>query len=136
MTDRNRPAPRLNNEWIFNLSKPLVLIVEDEALVRLIAASMLQDAGFDTLEAETADNALHVLEDHQDVCLLFSDVQLPGSMDGLHLAAAVHDRWPAIKLLLTSGGVSVNEAELPDHGRFLPKPYSAGQMVGAVRSML
>jgi CheY-like chemotaxis protein len=118
------------------LPKPLVLIVEDEALVRIVAASMLQDAGFDTLEADSADHALLVLERRPDVRVLFSDVQLPGSMDGLHLAVAVHDRWPSIKLLLTSGGVSVSNDKIPDDGQFLPKPYDAGQVVGAVRAML
>lgn len=118
------------------LLKPLVLIVEDETLVRLVAASMLQDAGFDTLEADSADHALRVLERRPDVRVLFSDVQLPGSMDGLHLAAAVHDRWPLIKLLLTSGGVDVRTDEIPDDGRFLSKPYNASQVVGAVRAIL
>ena len=113
--------------------KHSVLIVEDEALVRLIAVSMLQDAGFDTLEADTAEDALHLLEEHEGVCVLFSDVQLPGKMDGLALAQAVHDRWPAIGLLLTSGGVNVRRDQIPDDGQFLPKPYDANEMVEAVR---
>jgi CheY-like chemotaxis protein len=113
--------------------KPLVLIVEDQAIVRLVAASMLQDAGFDTLEADTAENALEVLEHNADVRVLFSDVQLPGAMDGLDLARTVHDRWPGIGLLLTSGGVRVREDEMPDDGSFLPKPYDRDRMVAAVR---
>ena len=130
---RQRPP---STETVRPLTKPLVLIVEDEPLVRIVAASMLQDAGFDTLEAASADHALRVLEGRPDVCVLFSDVQLPGVMDGLHLAAAVHDRWPSIKLLLTSGGVNVGNDEIPHDGRFLPKPYDASQIVGAVRAML
>ena len=116
--------------------KPLVLIVEDEALVRLVAASMLQDAGFDTLEADTAEGALHVLERHDDVGVLFSDIQLPGSMDGLDLARLVHNRWPDIGLLLTSGGVTVRPSEIPDDGNFLPKPYDGPRMVEAVRKAM
>ena len=116
--------------------KPLVLIVEDEALVRLVAASMLQDAGFDTLEADTAEDALDVLERHDDVRVLFSDVQLPGAMDGLDLAHLVHDRWPDIGLLLTSGGVTVRRNEIPDDGDFLPKPYDVFRMVEAVRKVM
>jgi CheY-like chemotaxis protein len=119
------------------LSNPLVLIVEDEALVRFVAASMLQDAGFDTLEAASADDAwllLQVRED--DVDVLFSDVQLPGSMDGLELATRVHDRWPSIKLVLTSGGVRLAQAVIPDDGLFLPKPYLGDEMVKAVRGVL
>jgi CheY-like chemotaxis protein len=118
------------------VSKPLVMIVEDEVLVRLVAASLLQDAGFDTLEAGSAADALDQIEAHSGVCVLFSDVQLQGGMDGLELAAVVHQRWPSIKLLLTSGGVNVRKAEIPDDGRFLPKPYAAGQMVQAVRAAL
>jgi CheY-like chemotaxis protein len=116
--------------------KPLVLIVEDEALVRLVAASMLQDAGFDTLEADTAEDALQVLEEHEDVCVLFSDVQLPGAMDGLGLARTVHDRWPGIGLLLTSGGVTLGRSQIPDDGSFLPKPYDGPQVVEAVRKLM
>lgn len=116
--------------------KPLVLIVEDEALVRIIAASMLQDAGFDTLEADTAEEALHLLEEHDQVRVLFSDVQLPGGVDGLSLARTVHDRWPDIGLLLTSGGVNVRQSQIPDDGRFLPKPYDVGEMVKAVRNAM
>ena len=116
--------------------KPLVLIVEDEALVRLVAALMLQDAGFDTLEADTAEDALDVLERHDDVRVLFSDVQLPGAMDGLDLAHQVHDRWPDIGLLLTSGGVKVGPSQIPDDGCFLPKPYDGVGMVEAVRNVM
>jgi CheY-like chemotaxis protein len=116
--------------------KPLVLIVEDEALVRLVAASMLQDAGFDTLEADTAEDALQVLEEHEDVRVLFSDVQLPGAMDGVGLAYTVHDRWPGIGLLLTSGGVTLGHGQIPADGSFLPKPYNGQQVVAAVRKVM
>jgi CheY-like chemotaxis protein len=113
--------------------KPVVLIVEDEALVRLVAAMMLQDAGFDTLEADSAEDALELMEKHEDVCVLFSDIQLPGGMDGLHLAHAVHDRWPDVGLLLTSGGLNIRREQIPDEGTFLPKPYDGDEMVEAVR---
>ena len=109
-----------------------VLIVEDEALVRIVAATMLQDAGFDTLEADTAEDAIHLLEMHDEVRVLFSDIQLPG-MDGLSLARTVHDRWPGIGLVLTSGGLDIQQAQIPDDGSFLPKPYDCDDMVEAVR---
>ena len=118
--------------WMLNV-KQRVLIVEDEALVRIIAATMLQDAGFDTLEADTAEDALHQLEDDHDVSVLFSDIQLPGKMDGLALARTVHDRWPDIGLVLTSGGLNIRQDQIPDDGRFLPKPYDADEMVETVR---
>jgi DNA-binding NtrC family response regulator len=123
-----------SKDWL--IVKPIVLIVEDEALLRLVAASMLHDAGFETLEADTAEDALHVLEKHDDVRVVFSDVQLPGRMDGLHLARAVHDRWPNIGLLLTSGGVKVQKGQIPCDGRFLAKPYDADMMVEAVRNAM
>jgi CheY-like chemotaxis protein len=136
LTDETGSLSGLTQQnWTF-IVKPLVLIVEDEALVRLVAASMLQDAGFDTLEADTAEDALHVLEEHADVRVLFSDVQLPGAMDGLDLAHLVHDRWPDIGLLLTSGGVTVRPSEIPDDGDFLPKPYDGIRMVEAVRKVM
>ncbi len=117
------------------MSKPLVLIVEDEALVRLVAAALLQDAGFETLEADTADDALHLLEAHAEVRVLFSDIQIPGDMDGLDLAREVHDRWPTIGLVLTSGGVCLPHGAIPDDGRFLAKPYDHARMVQTVREV-
>ena len=129
VTGRARATPQ---DWMI-VVKNIVLIVEDEALVRLVAASMLQDAGFDTLEADTAEDALHLLEEHDEVRVLFSDVQLPGKMDGLALARTVHDRWPDIGLVLTSGGVRVRADQVPDDGEFLSKPYDVNEMVEAVR---
>lgn len=113
--------------------KHSVLVVEDEALVRLVAVSMLQDAGYDTLEADTAEDALHLLEEHDEVCVLFSDIQLAGKMDGLGLARTVHDRWPDIGLLLTSGGLNIRKSQIPDDGTFLAKPYDGVEMLEAVR---
>ena len=116
--------------------KPVVLIVEDEALVRLVAASMLQDAGFETLEADTAEDALHMLEENGDVRVLFSDIHLPGRMDGCGLARAVHNRWPTIGLVLTSGATTPRRSQLPDDTDFLPKPYEARDMIEAVRHVM
>ena len=123
--------PGFPQNWM-TVVKNVVLIVEDEAIVRLVAASMLQDAGFDTLEADTAENALHMLEEHDEVRVLFSDIQLPG-MDGLSLARTVHDRWPDIGLVLTSGGTNLLKEQIPDDGSFLPKPYDCNEMVETVR---
>jgi DNA-binding NtrC family response regulator len=121
--------------WIDVVPKPVVLIVEDEPLVRLVAAALLQDAGFETLEADTADDALHLLEEHEDVRVLFSDIQIPGDKDGLDLAIEVHGRWPEIGLVLTSGGVTLPHGAIPDEGRFLAKPYDHTRMVQTVREV-
>lgn len=100
-----------------------VLLVEDEALIRVIGTDALEEAGYDVLEAGSADEALEVLEAYNEVLVLFTDIRMPGSLNGLELARIVHERWPKMKLLLTSGDTWPSENEIPDDGRFLPKPY-------------
>jgi DNA-binding NtrC family response regulator len=117
-------------------TRATILVVEDETLIRMISAEMLEDAGFKVIEAESADEALDVLERAEDVQVLFTDIRMPGSMDGLELAALVHKRWPNIKLLLTSGHRSLAPGEVPDEGRFVPKPYSLTAVVREIREML
>ncbi|WP_420131678.1 response regulator [Rhodopseudomonas sp.] len=109
-------------------SRPVVLIVEDEALLRMNAVDIVQEAGFDVLEACTADEAIDILESRDDICVVFTDIQIPGSMDGLKLARAVRGRWPPIQIIATSGRVKVSNDDLPDGGRFLPKPYTTRQV--------
>jgi len=115
--------------------RPVVLIVEDESLVRMDAADMLGDAGFDVIEAGNADEAIVILESAPAIAAVFTDIQMPGSMDGVKLAAAVRRRWPPVKILATSGLTGVNENNLPSGSRFLRKPYSAAQIVGALREL-
>ncbi|MGH6745355.1 response regulator receiver domain-containing protein [Novosphingobium sp. PhB55] len=100
-----------------------VLLVEDEALIRVIGTDALEEAGYDVLEAGSADEALEILEAYSEVLVLFTDIRMPGSLNGLELARIVHERWPKMKLLLTSGDTWPSENEIPDDGRFLPKPY-------------
>ena len=85
---------------------------------------MILAAGFDAVEAANADEAIEILENRTDITVVFTDIQMPGSMDGLKLAQAVRGRWPPINMVTTSGRVDVRETDLPDGGRFLPKPYS------------
>jgi CheY-like chemotaxis protein len=115
--------------------RPVVLIVEDEFLLRMDAAEMITAAGFEVVEAENADQAIKILEARFDITVVFTDIQMPGSMDGLKLARAVRGRWPPIKIVATSGHVHVEETDLPDGGRFLPKPYSPGQVTGLLQEM-
>jgi CheY-like chemotaxis protein len=110
--------------------RPIVLIVEDEFLLRMDAVDMIASAGFDTLEAVNADDAIEILEARPDIAVVFTDIQMPGSMDGLKLARAVRGRWPPIKIVATSGQVDVRAVDLPEGGRFLPKPYSPTQVTG------
>jgi CheY-like chemotaxis protein len=113
----------------------VILIVEDEYLVRMNAAAMMEEAGFDVLEAGNADEAIRLLESNPDISIVFTDIEMPGSMNGLKLAHAVTGRWPPIRIIATSGRFKVNDGDLPAGGRFLPKPYSAGQILGALREM-
>jgi CheY-like chemotaxis protein len=114
---------------------PTVLVVEDETLIRLHIVDNLKDAGFNVLEASNADDAIEILANRDDIHLVFTDVNMPGSMDGLRLAAYVRDRWPPIKLIVTSGKVAVKPADLPQGARFLSKPYEPPQIIQAVTEM-
>jgi CheY-like chemotaxis protein len=114
---------------------PVVLIVEDEFLLRMDAVDMIAAAGFDVVEAANADEAIEILESRRDITVVFTDVQMPGSMDGLKLARAVRGRWPPIKIVATSGQPDVRETDLPEGGRFLAKPYSPIQVTGVLREL-
>ena len=92
---------------------PVVLIVEDEFLIRMDAVDMIRSAGFDVVEAENADEAIFILEGRLDIAVVFTDVQMPGSMDGLKLAAAIRGRWPPIKIVATSGLLRFSQDDLP-----------------------
>ena len=113
----------------------VVLVVEDDYLIRMHAAEMIAEAGFEVLEAANADEAIVVLEARLDITVVFTDIQMPGSMDGLRLAAAIRGRWPPIKIVATSGMVEVRNIDLPPGGRFLPKPYTPLQIVATLREL-
>jgi CheY-like chemotaxis protein len=113
----------------------VVLIVEDEFLLRIDAVDMIADAGFEVVEAANADQAIEILEARRDITVVFTDIQMPGSMDGLKLARAIRGRWPPIKIVATSGHANVGELDLPDGGRFVPKPYSSRQVTGVLREL-
>jgi two-component sensor histidine kinase/ActR/RegA family two-component response regulator len=115
---------------------PNVLIVEDEMVLRMRAVDIVEDAGFQPVEAVNADQAIAILESRSDISLLFTDIQMPGSMDGLKLAHAVHDRWPAIKIILVSGQVNPSEAEKPADSRFFGKPLSVARMITELQAMV
>lgn len=116
--------------------RPVVLIVEDELLLRMDAADAVKAAGFEVIEATNADQAIEILEARQDITVVFTDIQMPGSMDGLKLARAVRGRWPPIKIVATSGHHHVGDTDLPEGGRFLPKPYSPTQVTGLLRELV
>jgi CheY-like chemotaxis protein len=113
-----------------------VLVVEDEMVLRMRAVDIVEDAGFTAIEAVNAEQALSILESRSDISLLFSDIQMPGSMDGLKLAHAVHNRWPSIKIILVSGQVQLSDADTPDDSRFFGKPLEAKQMIAELQQMV
>ena len=115
--------------------RPVVLIVEDEFLIRVDSMDMIRNAGFQVVEARNADEAIRILEDRLDITVVFTDVQMPGSMDGLKLAAAIRSRWPPIKIVATSGLLDIGKEDLPAGTRFLPKPYNSAQIVGTLRDL-
>jgi CheY-like chemotaxis protein len=115
--------------------RPVVLIVEDEFLVRMDTGA-LETAGFDVIEAGDADEAIAILSARNDIRLIFTDVQMPGSMDGLKLAHFVRDRWPPVKVVATSGHARVTDSDLPEGVRFVPKPYSAAEITATLRELI
>ncbi len=116
--------------------RPVVLVVEDELLVRMNAVVIIQESGFEAVAARNADEAINALETRSDIWAVFTDVQMPGQMDGLKLAKVIRNRWPPVALLVTSGKRNVIQSELPNGARFLPKPYLPSQIETALRELL
>jgi two-component sensor histidine kinase/CheY-like chemotaxis protein len=115
---------------------PTVLIVEDEMILRMRAVDIVEDAGFTPIEAVNADDALAILESRSDIELLFTDIQMPGSMDGLKLAHAVRERWPLIKIILVSGQLTLTDADKPIDSRFYGKPLDVKHMIAELQDMM
>lgn len=116
--------------------RPVVLIVEDETLIRMDAIEAIEAAGFDVIEAASADQAIAILELRSDIRLIFTDIHMPGSMDGLKLAHFVKDRWPPIKIIATSGHARIAQSDLPAGSSFLSKPYAAGEITKAIDRLM
>jgi two-component system, response regulator PdtaR len=117
-------------------SRPAVLIVEDEVLVRWTAVTIVEEAGFDVVEAGAGIEAISILEKRDDILVLFTDVEMPGSLDGLQLAHLVHTRWPSIKIIATSGRFRLRADDLPTTARFLHKPYSVIQLTELLTELM
>ncbi|WP_112240606.1 response regulator [Hyphomicrobiales bacterium] len=113
-----------------------VIVVEDEVIVRMDIAMSLQDEGFIVLEASNADEAIDLLDAHPEIRLMFTDIDMPGSMDGLKLAEAVRDRWPPVKIIIASGHRELRDDLLPIEGKFFSKPYDHARIISAMREML
>ena len=111
-------------------------MVEDHAVIRMGAVSLVMAAGFDAIEASNADDAIRILEARSDIHLVFTDVDMPGTMDGMKLSHYVRDRWPSVKLIVASGTAIMDACQLPSGARFFCKPYRDTEVAGAIIEML
>ena len=118
------------------MEKTVILVVEDEAIIRMGTVQMLEDAGFEVLEACNADVALKILESRTDINAVFTDIKMPGSLCGLKLAHAIRDRWPPIHLVVASGLNAPTQNEFPQMGRFIRKPYAPKDVLKALHELL
>ena len=115
---------------------PVILVVEDDPIIRMGALQLVVDAGFEAIAASDADEAIRILEARSDIHLVFTDVGMPGTMDGIKLAHYIRHRWPPVKLIVASGKHILDESHLPVGARFFSKPYSDKTIVGAMMGML
>ena len=116
---------------------PIVLVVEDDVMLRMRAVDLVEDAGYTSVEAVDADEAFAILQSRSsDIALLFTDIQMPGSMDGLQLAHAVYERWPQLKIILVSGQLKLSSAEIPRDSRFFGKPLVSGEIIAEMQDMI
>jgi CheY-like chemotaxis protein len=116
--------------------KPVVLIVEDSPLIRMGAVDLVLSAGYEALEAGDADEAIRILESRDDIDLVFTDVQMPGTMDGVKLSHYIRDRWPPVKLIVASGAAILEESSLPFGSQFFSKPYDDHTLTNAMARLL
>ncbi len=132
------PTPKAHVMMVLDHSgvPAVVLVVEDEMLLRMRAVDMVEDAGYTSLEAVDADEAVAILESRSDIALMLTDIQMPGSMDGLKLAHAVRERWPPIKIILVSGQAKPATTDIPADSRFYGKPLEAKEMIAEMQNMI
>jgi DNA-binding NtrC family response regulator len=116
-------------------TKTVVLIVEDEALIRMDVADYISDAGLDPLEAASADEAIDLLQARQDIGVVFTDVNMPGSMNGLELSRVIAQRWPEVRVIITSGMVRPTRSELEPSTVFYAKPYDLESVVLSIKTL-
>lgn len=116
--------------------RAVVLVVDDSALIRMGAVDLVQSVGYEALEAQDADEAIRILESRNDIDLVFTDVQMPGTMDGLKLAHYIRNRWPPVKLIVASGRAILEESSLPTGSHYFSKPYIDHAITDAMASLL
>ena len=105
-------------------------------MLRMHAINIVEDAGYMPLEAMHAVEAIAILESRSDVMLMCTDIQMPGQMDGMGLAHAVHERWPTIGIIVVSGQLNLSNLDLPPGSRFFSKPLNAREVIAGMRGMI
>ena len=118
------------------MTSRVVLVVEDHPLIRLSALDLVNTAGFEAIGAQSADEAIAILETRSDIHLVFTDVEMPGTMDGLKLAHYIRNRWPPVQLIVVSGRAKLDETMLPANSKFFPKPYNDNVIVAELNRLL
>jgi CheY-like chemotaxis protein len=113
----------------------VVLVVEDEFLIRMDTVQMVEEAGCEALAAVNADEALRILSSRPDIAIVFTDINMPGSMNGLELAEVIAENWPSVRVVLTSGKLVVRDEDLPDDDRFIPKPFNFDQVARVIHEL-
>lgn len=116
--------------------KAVVLVVEDDPLIRMGAVDLVTSAGYEALEARDADAAIAILEARTDIDLVFTDVQMPGTMDGIKLAHYIRRRWPPVRIMVASGAAILAESDLPTGSLFFSKPYNDTAITDTMARML
>jgi CheY-like chemotaxis protein len=120
----------LNQEAVVRQS---VLIVEDEPIIRMLAMEIVAEAGFNGIEAANADEALAILESRSDIAVVFADIDMPGSLNGMQLANQIRDRWPPTEIILTSGQLRPHNDRMPARAVYIPKPYQSSKIAQTLR---
>jgi CheY-like chemotaxis protein len=117
------------------MQKAIVLVVEDEPLLRMSTVDLVEEAGFATLEAANAKQAIQLLENRPDIRIILSDIDMPPGMDGMELVAMVRRRWPPVAIILVSGQVAPAEVDIPEGGKFFRKPVRTAELVATLERM-
>ena len=117
-------------------AKAVVLVVEDEPLILMDAVQPLEDAGFDVVDAHDGEHALARLKERPDIDAMFTDVNMPRQLDGVQLARMVNERRPDVVIVVTSGAIKVERADLPDGGQFMPKPYRGEHVAKLIEELV
>jgi CheY-like chemotaxis protein len=117
-------------------ARPVILVVEDEPIQRMDAVDLVEDAGFEAVEAASAEAAILILESRPDIRVVFTDIDMPRGIDGMQLAAAIRDRWPPIEIIIVSGRRRPKQVDMPARGVFFAKPYKRHEITAMMHRML